>query len=272
MYYRRNAKVKCWKLKDLGHADLTGIEEQWHYPAMKHDPRQTRRFPEDLAGTFRLAEVLAPTHCAGCGGYHLARARRRLTSATPDALDRDETVRVLRDWAVDRSASGAAPLEVVIVGSADTNLLAIAAEAVSDLGPARYTVLDRCRTPLALCEAFARRHGLEVEARPFDMGAPEGEFPADMIIVHSLLRFLPQSVHLATMVALRRWLKPDGAILFSHRLMAPGPSAAFYKSEYETLEPLLRLFQDARLRIASLQEAVEEGGPRHRILALLASG
>jgi hypothetical protein len=238
---------------------------------MNHDPRPPRRLSEDLAANLRLAEALAPTHCAGCGGYHLARVRRRLTSGTPDALDRDEMVRLLRAWAVDRSPSATGPLEVAIVGSADTNLLAIAAEAVSDLGPARYTVLDRCRTPLALCEAFARQHCLEIVARPFDMGAPEDAFPADAIIVHSLLRFLPQPVHLASMAAMKRWLKPGGTILFSHRLVAAEPGTPYYKSEYQTLAPLLRLFEAAGLKVAALQEAIEEGGPRHRILALLKS-
>ncbi|MBA4096922.1 MAG: hypothetical protein C0484_09170 [Rhodospirillum sp.] len=271
MYYRRNAKVKCWKLKDLGHAGLTGIEKQWHHPTMNHDPHQSRRFHEDLEANLQLAEELAPTHCAGCGGYHLARARRRPTSGTPDALDRDEMVRLLRAWAVDRPLSGTEPLEVVIVGSADTNLLAMAAEAVADLSPARYTVLDRCRTPLALCEAFARQHGLEIVTRPFDMGAPDEAFPADAIIVHSLLRFLPQSVHLAGMAAMKRWLKPGGTIVFSHRMMAADPGAPYYKSEYQTLAQLLRLFEAAGLKVAALQEAIEEGGPRHRILALLKS-
>ena len=228
------------ELKNSGHADLTGIGPRWHHWHMKSEPYQVRRFPEDLEANLRLAEELAPTQCAGCGGYHLARARRRLSSGTADALDRDEMVRLLREWAVDRSLSGTGPLEVVIVGSADTNLLAIAAEAVSGVGPARYTVLDRCRTPLALCEAFARQHGLEVETRRFDMGAPDGTFPADAIIVHSLLRFLPQFVHLASMAALKRWLKPGGTIAFSHRLMAANPATPYYKSEYQTLAPLDR--------------------------------
>jgi hypothetical protein len=238
---------------------------------MNRDPQQSQRFREDLEANLLLAEELAPTHCADCGGYHLARVRRRLTSGTPDALDRDEMVRLLREWAANRFLSGTKPLEVVIVGSADTNLLAIAAEAVSDLGPARYTVLDRCRTPLALCEAFARHHGLEIVTRPFDMGAPDDAFAADAIIVHSLLRFLPQPVHLASMAALKRSVKPGGAILFSHRLMAAESGTPYYKSEYQTLAPLLRLFEAAGLKVAALQEAIEEGGPRHRILALLKS-
>jgi hypothetical protein len=73
------------------------------------------------------------------------------------------------------------------------------------------------------------------------------------------------------MGALRGWLKPGGVIVFSHRLMAPDPREPYYKSEYQTLDPLLRLFQEAGLQVSSLQEAVEEGGPRHRILALLRS-
>jgi hypothetical protein len=233
------------------------------------NPDPNRRFPEDLAANLRLAEKLAPTHCAGCGGYHLARARRRASAGTPDTLDRGEMVRLLRDWTMHRPLAGAGSLEIVMVGSADTNLLAIAAEAVSALAPTRYTVLDRCRTPLAMCEAFARQHGLEVVTRQFDIGATQGEFSADAVIVHSLLRFLPRSVHLSSMSAMRRWLNPGGIIMFSHRLLPPQSGAPYYRSEYQTLEPLQRLFGEAGLRVMSLQEAVEEGGPRRRILALL---
>jgi hypothetical protein len=232
---------------------------------MKPDPHPTWRFPEDLAANLRLAEELAPTQCTGCRGYHLDRARRRQTA--PEALDRGEMVRLLRDWAMKRPRAGST--EVVIVGSADTNLLAVAAEAVADLGPARYTVLDQCRTPLTLCEAFARQHDLEVETRQFDAGAPGAVFPADAIIVHSLLRFLPETDHPAVMATLKRWLKPGGAIMFSHRLMPTQPNAAYYESEYETLAPLLKLFRQAGLEVTSLRETVEEGGPRRRVLALL---
>jgi hypothetical protein len=232
---------------------------------MTSDQHPNRRFPEDLAANLRLAEELAPTQCAGCGGYHLDRARRRLTG--PDALDRDEMVGLLRDWARKRPPAGST--EVVIVGSADTNLLAVAAEAVADLGCARYTVLDRCGTPLAMCDAFARRHGLAVETRQFDMGTPGEAVPADAIVVHSLLRFLPEAVHPAVMTTLKRWLRPGGAILFSHRLMPPQPNAPYYRSEYETLAPLLDLFRQAGLEVASLRETAEDGGPRRRVLALL---
>jgi hypothetical protein len=231
------------------------------------------RFREDLEANLRLAEALAPTYCAGCSGYHLARVRRRLKSPAPDALDRSEMVQVLRDWLAAHRASPAEPVDILIAGSADTNLLATCAEAASDAEGVRYTVVDRCRTPLALCEAFARQHRLEVQTRQFDMGAPDEAFAADVIVVHSLLRFLPGSAHLAAMVALRRWLKPGGAIVFSHRLMPDAKDGEpYYQAEYQSVEPIKSLFAQAGLRIVSLREAVEQGGPRHRILALLQAG
>lgn len=226
------------------------------------------RFHEDLEANLRLAEAVAPTHCAGCNGYHLARARRRLKSPMPDALDRADMMRLLQDFLASRTTE---PVDILIAGSADTNLLATCAEAVSDRATARYMILDRCRTPLALCDAFARRVGLDVQTRQVDMSAPEGEFTADLIVVHSLLRFLPHANHPASLAALRRWLKPGGAIIFSHRLMPTAKDGEpYYQSEYQSAEPIMRLFPAAGLRVVSLQEAVEEGGPRHRILALLA--
>jgi len=230
----------------------------------------TGRFREDLAANLRLAEALAPTHCAGCNGYHLARVRRRLTSPTPDALDRADMVRLLRDWLANRQRASVEPCDILIAGCADTNLLATCAEAASDAARACYTIVDRCRTPLALCEAFARQHGLAVLTRQVDMSAPAEVFAADVIVVHSLLRFLSQAVHLASLVALRRWLNPGGAIIFSHRLMTPRDGTdPYYLAEYESVGPLETLFSQAGLQVVSLQEAVEEGGPRRRILALL---
>jgi hypothetical protein len=227
------------------------------------------RFREDLEENLRLAEALAPTHCSGCNGYHLERVRRRV-AAPADALDRRDMMALLRDWLEIRGVHATEPADILIAGSADTNLLATCAEALSDAGAARYAILDRCRTPLALCEAFVRRHGLEARTLQLDLGSPEGAFAVDVIVVHSLLRFLPRPAHLGTMVALRRWLKPGGAIVFSHRLMAESQRTdPYYAAEYGSVEPLVALFADAGLQIVSLREQIEEGGPRHRVLALL---
>ena len=241
---------------------------------MDRDPHRSRRFREDLEANLRLVEALAPVHCRDCGGYHLERARRRARGPTPEALDRPEMVRLLRDWLAERPP-GQGALALLIAGSGDTNLLATCAEALGSAATAaRYTVLDRCQTPLELCAAFAREHRLDVRTLRMDMAAPAGPLAADVIVVHSLLRFLPRGAHLPTMQALRSWLKPDGIVLFSHRLMGHGSDG---RDEYGSAEPLRRLLVDAGLRIVTSQEHVEDPAliqgrpPRHRVLMVLRS-
>ncbi len=133
-----------------------------------------REYAEDLDANLRLVRALAPVHCTACDGYHLARAHKRL--AAPDALDRPEIIQAARDRLVLHRTH--APFEILIAGCGDSNLLATAAEAVSEAIPARYTVLDRCQTPLLVCKDYARRHDLALQTRQVDMSAPAGVFAA----------------------------------------------------------------------------------------------
>lgn len=236
-----------------------------HAPA----PETSARFREDLDANLRLVESLAPTHCTDCSGYHLDRARRRLKPGSPEALDRSDMVRLIRGCLADRR-----PLvDILIAGAGDANLLATSAEAAGDA--ARYIVLDHCRTPLVLCRAFARQHGLSVETRQVDMGAPDVAFAADLVVVHSLLRFLPPARHVAALQSIRQWLKPGGSVIFSHRLIARPPDDVFYRSEFGSVAPIVDLLSQCGFRIAALEEQVENAAaaqgraPRRRLLALL---
>jgi hypothetical protein len=223
-------------------------------------------YSEDLAGNLRLVEALAPIHCTTCNGYHLARARKRLSA--PEALDRAEIVGLIRGRVAQRETAGS--FDILIAGSADTNLLATAAEAVSGAVQTRYTVLDHCQTPLAVCEAFARDHDLDLRTHQVDMGAPVETFAADVIVMHSLLRFLPRSLHGSSLLAMRRWLKPGGAIVFSHRLIGDARGTEpYYRAEYDEPEPILALFAETGLRVVSHQQHTEKTGPRRRLMAVL---
>ena len=236
-----------------------------HAPA----PETSARFREDLDANLRLVESLAPTHCIDCSGYHLDRARRRLKPGSPEALDRADIVRLIRGCLT----SCRPPVDILIAGAGDTNLLATSAEAAGDA--ARYIVLDHCRTPLVLCQAFARQHGLEVATQQVDMGAPDVAFAADLVVVHSLLRFLPPARHVAALRSVRQWLKPGGSVIFSHRLIARPPDDVFYQSEYSSAAPIIDLLSQCGFRIAALEEQVEDTAaaqgrePRRRMLALL---
>jgi hypothetical protein len=129
----------------------------------------------------------------------------------------------VRDIVGETAGASTGPLRIVIAGAADTGILATCAHAVSSLGPdvaarVAYTVIDLCMTPLALCETFARRHGLSVDLHRADLCKMDITIPSDLVVLHSILSYLPATHHHATIRELRRWLKPRGRMLVSNRV------------------------------------------------------
>jgi hypothetical protein len=179
-------------------------------------------FGEDLSANLALTARLAPACCTVCQGYHLRYVASRLTDAkTPINHDRRQLAEVVGRYAAARPG----PTHVLIAGAADTGILATCAHGVAaaGLGAPRvgYTVLDICETPLALCRAFAGRHGLDVQTVVADLRKPETRLAADLVIVHSVLRQIEADFHRPIMEELRSWLGPDGRIVFSNRLGKP---------------------------------------------------
>lgn len=181
-------------------------------------------FGEDLAGNLRRVLEIAPRHCGGCADYHIRSVAHRATGERFGIdSDRPELVAVLGDLAGRRLAEQPGRLDIVIAGSADTGVLATVAHAVSLLGEAalarcRFTVLDLCPTPLLLCRHFAEEHGLDFDHASVDLTAPGRKFPADIIVMHSVFRFIDNRLQPAVLEELASWLKPGGAMVFSQRI------------------------------------------------------
>ncbi len=132
----------------------------------------------------------------------------------------------------------------------------MAAERISP-GNARhidFTVVDKCRTPLHLCEAYAQHNQLHLATRAMDLSTGELDLEADIILAHSLLRFMPEERHGQTMESFRRCLKPGGTIVYSQRLFSQSPGRGYNKSEYANAGDLERLFQSAQLKIKFFQQ------------------
>ena len=87
-----------------------------------------------------------------------------------------------------------------------------------------------------------------------DLSTGELDFEADIILAHSLLRFMPVERHIQTMESFRRCLKPGGAIVYSQRLFAQRQERGYNKSEYGNAGDLERLFQSAQLKIKFFQQ------------------
>ena len=113
-----------------------------------------------------------------------------------------------------------------MAGAADSGLLAVCAHAANlCLGDAsqgvRFIVLDRCPTPLALCDDYAAVNDLTLSVQEIDLVSTLKSYPADIILLHSLLAFIPHRDHEPLLRKLASWLKPQGRIIFSTEVRSP---------------------------------------------------
>jgi hypothetical protein len=253
-------------------------------------------FDEDLVGNLLKASELAPQVCRGCSRYHLgAVARRAVRGSLGDLVDKpeitDHLIRLYREIAETRSG----PIDLTVAGAADTGILAICANAAAAAGPTilarcHFAVLDRCPTPLTLCEEFGRRHDLRVTTQVHDVLADLQAPRADIVVAHSLFRFIPQSHHVSLVRTFLGWLNSGGRIVFSvgvgwrsqpdfttfndrlRRLVAEGgvrlaePVESFLLrlagpfdwrvGEFEDFDSVRRLFDDAGAKVEAIEEMV----------------
>lgn len=184
---------------------------------------------EDLIhNTVRVSE-LAPDHCVGCADYHIRTAvQRGFGVAKGIAQDRPHLIQLITKIIADRAAASDSSITIVIPGSADTGVLATCAHAAAKLGPSvfdrcRFTVLDRCPTPLLLCQEFAARHRVSLETFQIDLLATSRHFDADVIVVHSLFRFINRLNQIALLDRLGEWLIAGGRLVVSTSLRTGEP-------------------------------------------------
>jgi hypothetical protein len=219
---------------------------------------------EDLSFNLRTVSDLAEKYCGSCAGYHVLYAAKRLMPfAMIVELDRKEVAATIGTLAAERLASSGSSLEVVIAGAADTGLLACAAHGIALIGRtaldrSRFTVLDRCRTPLELCRSFGRGHRLTVETDVVDLVADQTRRSADLVVVHSLLRYVPREAHADLLRKFGQWLRPQGRIVFSSRLEHDEAGTGIFEADQRHFgEDVRRRIRDGQLEIGERAEAFD---------------
>lgn len=177
-------------------------------------------FGEDLVGNLRESVALSRQYCDGCADYHVIVTAGRLVGkrAVAAPIDRDQIVDTLRRLLVGRPRA-----DILIVGTSDGGLLAWAARAASLAAPGggadfRFALVDRCGTPLELGRRFAAAHGLRLKTAVVEVGGQPVGMTADVIFVHSLLRFIPRERHVPVLRELGAALRPGGRLVFSQRI------------------------------------------------------
>ena len=179
---------------------------------------------EDIARMASRMTEIAPALCSDCADYHIRFAVTRYVSPKKGiAMDRPYIIRHLQQILADRTRRSGDMIEIVIAGSSDTGLLATCAHAACVLGSdfqsrCRFIVLDRCKSPLALCTEFAKAHRLDVKVAQTDLLDSSVRFDADVIIVHSFLRFIDRDQQTGLLRRFETWLKPQGRLIISQAL------------------------------------------------------
>ncbi|MGE0004540.1 MAG: hypothetical protein AB7S92_03005 [Parvibaculaceae bacterium] len=179
---------------------------------------------EDLLHNAARFGELAPLHCSGCADYHIRSAVHRCAGPPKSVFDRPELIQIIRKAIAEVLGRKEGAIEIVMPGCADTAVLATAAHAAATLGSealgrCRFRVLDRCRTPLTVCAEFAVRHGLDFRAHHSDLASASLPMHADLIVVHSLFRFIPHADQVRLLDRLGDWLSPGGRLVFSNRIL-----------------------------------------------------
>ena len=234
---------------------------------------------EDLPHNAARFSELAPLHCSDCADYHIRSAVHRCAGPPKSAVfDRPELIRLVREIIAEAAAWSDKMIEIVIAGSADTAVLATCAHAALTLGPqilkrCRFTVIDRCMTPLIVCEEFAARHGLHFRARQADLMSASTPFKADLIVTHSVFRFIPHADQAALLKRLGSWLVPKGRLILSNRVLLDDGAAeardeirkrteANRAAEAALAKGLLRLAEPVETTLGRLTRAIADGEGR----------
>jgi len=168
--------------------------------------------PADLAAhQFRLALEL----CADCRDYHAVWPYRRL-SRTVSGIE--ATADIVKALLRDVTPRGG---QVLIAGSADAGMLALAAQAAKTLAP-QIVVADRCATPLAVCRRYAETHGLSIATLQTELGGALQSQSHDVVFADGVLQFMPRQSHAAVLRKLRGMMSARGALVLVERVRTSG--------------------------------------------------
>lgn len=177
-----------------------------------------------LAAIAALARQLAPLQCpdggndaaTSCCWYHAAWPTLRLIG-TVSGIDGD--IEFFRSAFSQNACDGD---RVLITAAADHAMLEHVVDAYRSTGAEPdVTVVDRCRTPLALNRYFGEHAGARLECLQDDIVTHRPDMPFDVVCTHSILSFVPEGERDALFANWRAMLRPGGRLVFS-QAVRPG--------------------------------------------------
>ncbi|MEQ8356867.1 MAG: class I SAM-dependent methyltransferase [Kiloniellaceae bacterium] len=215
-----------------------------------------------LAESAALAHRLAPSDCwkdgasgEGCAWYHgFWPYLRLLDYGSSPALH----AAFYRDGLAPLAARDAAA-RVLVSGAADFAMLEVAHGAFGGAAKApRFTVTDRCATPLALSRWYAEQAGFDIEARAADIFSFSDDAGFDAIVTHSFLGNFPPHLRPRLLAGWRGLLRPGGRLLTVNRIRGGAAPAETVFSTAEADAFVARLTGDLERHRQWLKHPVAE--------------
>ena len=192
---------------------------------MLTDPKTAPPLDEPLAASAPVAERLAAELCRRdpetgqtCAWYHGTWQYLRLLGLV-SAPDRHADF----FFAALRRAARAGHRRVLVSGSADYAMFAHVLRAYRrEAADLDVTIVDRCPTPLALCDWYGAvvAHGVRTQA--CDILDFESDEPFDLICTHSFLGQFDRARRSELAAKWRRLLRPGGLVVTTNRVVAEG--------------------------------------------------
>jgi cyclopropane fatty-acyl-phospholipid synthase-like methyltransferase len=191
--------------------------------ALEH-PYLVEDLPQMAATQYRLADQF----CATCGNFHALWPYRRIARLCGAAEAGGSDIEA-KLGEVFRSGRR----RVLIAGAADTGLLALTARAGVGCD-IEAVVLDRCRTPLDMCQAFAQRWSIAVETRHQDLTDLDVVADFDVVFANSILQFISPDRRVDFLSRLRRAMRQDGRLVnvFNVSARVVGETLPEYRAGY----------------------------------------
>lgn len=169
---------------------------------------------EDLPALSKLAYRLSATQCGDCRNYHVMWPYLRSIGANGGGpeLRWSDHVAIMA-----RAAASRSHVRFLLGGSADAGQLALVAEAMRTLPGVSYevTIVDRCATPLDVCQSYAATAGIEITTIVDELGAYTADEAFDVVLLHHTLVFIPGDERPAFLRHAANWLAPGGSLVIS---------------------------------------------------------
>jgi SAM-dependent methyltransferase len=170
---------------------------------------------EDLPALSRLAYDVSARECGACRNYHVKWPYLRSIGANGNGPEQCWSIsRAVFREVLEESIAERTGTRWLIAGAADAGVPSLVRRCCLDFPDREFavTLVDRCQTPLALSEAYAKTVGWSIRCVKMDLLAFSPNQTFDIILFHYTMGFFDEDRQAKLLCKAKQWLAPGGQI------------------------------------------------------------